>query len=143
MVSFFFEYNSKSSIINKSLYYLVKTSEYYCAWRADKLITITKAMRDQFPSFLRKKFMIIPDGADIQKFRYISKSKSGFLLKKYKINKQKFIFNYTGGISKHEGLEFIILAAKELIKKIEMLYFLLLEMESFWKNVNLMLINYH
>ena len=74
-------------------------------------------MRDQFPSFLRKKFMIIPDGADIQKFRYISKSKSGFLLKKYKINKQKFIFNYTGGISKHEGLEFIILAAKELIKK--------------------------
>ena len=51
-----------------------------------------------------------------KKFRYISKSKSGFLLKKYKINKQKFIFNYTGGISKHEGLEFI-LAAKELIKK--------------------------
>lgn len=121
----FFEYNSKKTIVNKLLYKIVKVSESFCAYRADKIITITNAMKREFPKNLQSKFFVIPDGADLNKFSSIRKNKNKYLLFKYKINNKKFIFNYTGGISKHEGLDYLILAAKELIKKNNQVLFLI------------------
>ncbi len=121
----FFEYNSKKTIVNKLLYKIVKISESFCADRADKIITITNAMKREFPKYLQSKFFVIPDGADLNKFSSIRKNKNKYFLFKYKIDNKKFIFNYTGGISKHEGLDYLILAAKELIKKNNQVLFLI------------------
>lgn len=130
----YWDYASQS-LKGKIVHSIVKYGESYTLKKADMVLTITKKLAEQLEELgcEKQKLRIIRDGVDTKKF-YEFKVKDDFY-KKYGLQKEIDYVVFQGGIAAHDGVQFMVNAAPQVIKNSPNVKFLIVGTGTYEKNI--------
>lgn len=113
-MSYYFQYGYPDGFKNKFLFKLGNNLELYTIKKADKVLMITNALRNLVNRKYHKKIVIVPDGADTEKFMPGIDKK--LIREEYNLG-DATIIGYQGGIEPHDGLQFLAKASHYILKE--------------------------
>ncbi|MBA7478059.1 D-inositol-3-phosphate glycosyltransferase [subsurface metagenome] len=122
MFSDLFESEQRYHFLGYPVSRIIRWIENWTIRKADRVMMITETMKDMIRKPFSQKIMVIPDGADTQIFS--PGVNPNDVKRKYGIDNEPII-GYQGGISRHEGLQFLAMAAPFVLKEIPEARFLI------------------
>lgn len=136
-IDFWSEYwkYASPSLKGKVTYSVVKYGESHTLKKADIVLTITKKLAEQLEErgCEKEKLKIIRDGVDLQRFNEF-KVKDEFY-EKYNLEKNTDYVTFQGGIAAHDGVQFIVEAAPQIIKNNPNVKFLIVGTGTYEKDI--------
>lgn len=121
-MSNYFKYGHPKGIINKVIFKVARALERNTLKRATRIAMITRTMRDMVEERQHHKVVLIPDGADTERFH--PGVSSSHIKQEYGITNEPIV-GYQGGIEPFDGLQFLAEAAPHLMKEVPEVRFLI------------------
>lgn len=115
MFSDLFEAEQRYHFLGYPVSRIIRWIENWTIRRADRVMMITETMKSMIRKPFSQKIVVIPDGADTEIFT--PGRNANDIKRKYGIGDEPII-GYQGGISRHEGLQFLAMAAPFVLDEI-------------------------
>ena len=122
LLSDLFEYENSKHPLGYPISRIIKILEIWSIKKADRVMMITEAMKNMIRKPFSQKIVVIPDGADTEIFS--SHVSANDIKRKHGIGDEPII-GYQGGISLHEGVHFLAMAAPFVLDEIPEARFLI------------------
>jgi len=117
-----FESEQRYNFLGYPISRIIRWIENWTIRKADRVMMITETMKNMIREPFSQKIVVIPDGADTQIFSLGVNAND--IKRKYGIGDEPII-GYQGGISRHEGLQFLAMAAPFVLDEIPEVRFLI------------------
>ncbi|MFB0526579.1 MAG: glycosyltransferase family 4 protein [bacterium] len=115
LLSDLFEYENSNHPLGYPISRIIGILENWTIKKADRVMMITETMKSMIRKPFSQKIVVVPDGADTEIFSPGVSAKD--IKRKYGIRDEPII-GYQGGISCHEGLQFLAMAAPFVLNEI-------------------------
>lgn len=122
LLSDLFEYENSNHPLGYPISRIIGILENWTIKKVSRVMMITETMKSMIRKPFSQKIVVIPDGADTEIFT--PGRNANDIKRKYGIGDEPII-GYQGGISRHEGLQFLAMAAPFVLKEIPEARFLI------------------
>lgn len=122
MYSDLFEFEQRCRFLAYPLSKIIRWIERWTIRKADRVMMITETMKSMTRKPFSQRIVVVPDGADTEMFS--PDVQANDIKRKYGIGDEPII-GYQGGIARHEGLQFLAMAAPFVLSEIPQARFLI------------------
>lgn len=122
MFSDLFEFDQSCHFLSYPISRVIRWIENWTIRKADRVMMITETMKSMIRKPFSQKIVVIPDGADTQIFS--PDVNANDVKRKYGIGDEPII-GYQGGITPHDGVQFLAMAAPFVLKEVPEARFLI------------------